>query len=119
MAFWYLTLCRHTRPKECKDCPLANESICQKVYKVKIITDLRKYTAPARGSKVLKTIIKRRTAVERVNAYLKLYFQLNNAPYRTGKRAKVHFDLVTLVYNASKLATDRINAALSNQKQAA
>lgn len=57
--------------------------------------------------------------MERVNAYLKLYFQLDNVRYRTGKRAKVHFDLVTLVYNASKLAADRINAILNSKKQAA
>jgi transposase len=81
---------------------------------------LRKYTAPARGSKAWKTIFKRRTAVERVNAYLKGYFQLDNVRYRTGKRAKVHFDLVTLVYNASKLAADRIRKMLdSQQKQVA
>ncbi|MTT31394.1 IS1182 family transposase [Terrilactibacillus sp. BCM23-1] len=113
----YETL-KYTRPSECKDCPLANEGLCQKVYKVKITTDLRKYTAPARGSKAWKTIFKRRTAVERVNAYLKEYFQLNNVRYRTGKRAKVHFDLVTLVYNASKLAADRINAMLNQQQVA-
>ena len=34
------------------------------------------------------------------------------------KRAKVHFDLVTLVYNASKLAADRINAMLNQHKAA-
>lgn len=115
----YETL-KYTRPKKCKECPLANEGLCQKTYKVKITTDLRKYTAPARGSKAWKTIFKRRTAVERVNAYLKLYFQLDNVRYRTGKRAKVHFDLVTLVYNASKLAADRISKMLKRQeKQAA
>jgi transposase len=113
----YETL-KYTRPKECSECPLANEDICQKVYKVKITTDLRRYTAPARGSKAWKAIFKRRTAVERVNAYLKEFFQLNNVRYRTGKRAKIHFDLVTLIYNASKLAADRINAQL-NQQQAA
>lgn len=113
----YETL-KYTRPKECSDCPLANEGICQKVYKVKITQDLRKYTAPARGSKAWKSIFKRRTAVERINAYLKEFFQLNNVRYRTGERAKVHFDMVTIVYNASKLAADRINAQL-NQQQAA
>jgi transposase len=113
----YETL-KYTRPKECKDCPLANDGLCQKVYKVKMTTDLRKYTAPARGSKAWKIKFKCRTAVERVNAYLKQFFQLNNVRYRTGKRAKVHFDLVTLVYNASKLAADRINALL-NRRQAA
>src|SRR5699024_2121665 len=72
---------KYTRPKECHDCPLANEGICQKVYKVKITTDLRKYSAPARGSQVWKNIFKQRTAVERVNAYLKEFFQLNNVRY--------------------------------------
>ncbi|MGO5011818.1 transposase, partial [Niallia sp. Sow4_A1] len=113
----YETL-KYIRPKECKDCPLANDGLCQKVYKVKITTDLRRYTAPARGSKTWKTIFKQRTAVERINAYLKGYFQLNNVRYRTGKRAKVHFDLVTLVYNASKLGADRINRKLSKQQAA-
>ncbi|WP_017470474.1 IS1182 family transposase [Amphibacillus jilinensis] len=113
----YETL-KYTRPKECSDCPLANESICQKVYKVKITTDLRKYTAPARGSKAWKHISKRRSAVERVNGYLKEYFQLDNVRYRTGKRAKVHFDIVTLVYNASKLASDRVNLVLNQQQVA-
>ncbi|WP_077300748.1 IS1182 family transposase [Virgibacillus pantothenticus] len=113
----YETL-KYTRPKECSDCPLANEGICQKVYKVKITQDLRKYTAPARGSQAWKNIFKRRTAAERVNAYLKEFFQLNHVRYRTGERAKVHFDMVTLIYNASKLAADRINAQF-NQQQAA
>lgn len=104
----YKTL-KYTRPKECKDCPLAKDSICQKVYKVRMETDLRRYSAPARGSLAWKKIYNKRTAVERVNAYLKEYFQLNNIRHRTGKKAKVHLDLITLVYNASKLACDRIN----------
>ena len=49
---------------------------------------------------------------------MKFNFQLNNVRYQTRKRPKVHFDLVILVYNASKLAADRMNAALYNQKQA-
>lgn len=61
---------------------------------MKITKDLRRYTAPARGSKAWKDLFKRRTAIERVNGYLKEYFQLNNVKYRTGKRAKVHFDLI-------------------------
>ncbi len=113
----YETL-KYTRPKECSDCPLANEGICQKVYKVKITTDLRRYTAPARGSKAWKKLFKTRTAVERVNTYLKEFFQLDNVRYRTGKRAKVHFDIVTLIYNASKLAADRINELLNLQQAA-
>src|SRR5699024_6343247 len=94
------------------------EGICQKVFKMKITADLRRYAAPARGSKAWKKIYNLRTAVERVNAYLNEFFQLNNVRYRTGKRAKVHFDLVTLIYNASVLATDRISTQLY-QEQAA
>jgi transposase len=100
---------KYTRPKECKECPLAMDSLCQKVYKIKLPSDLRRYTAPARGSEVWNTIYKKRTAVERVFAYLKEFFQLNNIRHRTGQKAKLHFDLVTLVYNAAKLACDRIN----------
>jgi transposase len=110
----YETL-KYTRPKECMNCPLAHDGLCQKIYKVKITTDLRKYTAPARGSLAWKTLFKKRTAVERVNAYLKEFYQLNNVRYRTGKRAKVHFDLLSLVFNASKLACDRINFKLKQE----
>lgn len=113
----YQTL-KYTQPLECKDCPLLNQGQCQKVYKVRIKTDLRKYTAPARGSKAWKKLFKRRTAVERVNAYLKEFYQLNNVRYRTGKRAKVHFDMIVLIYNASKLAADRINMSLHEEKNA-
>ena len=86
---------------------------------MKITTDLRRYTAPAHGTNAWKKIYNLRTAVERVNAYLKEFFQLNNARYRTGKRAKIHFDFVTLIYNASKLAVDRINTELIKQAQTA
>src|SRR5699024_3877054 len=68
---------KYARPKECIDCPLATQDICQKAFKMKITKDLRKYTAPARGSKAWQSIYNRRTAVERVNAYLKEFFQLN------------------------------------------
>jgi len=88
------------------------------VYKVKITTDLRKYSAPARGSQAWKTIAKRRSSVERVNGYLKEFFQLNNVRYRTGKRAKAHFDLVTLIYNASKLAADRLGLFIKQYQTA-
>ena len=36
---------------------LATEGICQKVFKMKITTNLRQYTAPARGSKAWKKTI--------------------------------------------------------------
>ena len=106
---------KYVRPKECESCPLAQDSLCQKVYKIKISNDLRKYTAPARGSKRWKEIAKERSAVERVNAYLKEFFQLNNVRHRTGQKAKAHFNLVTLVYNCTKLACDRLNRQLQEQ----
>ncbi|MFI2859286.1 transposase [Paenibacillus sp. JSM ZJ436] len=108
---------KYVRPKECQNCPLAQDSLCQKVYKMKITIDLRKYSAPARGSKSWKEVAKKRSAVERVNAYLKEYFQLNNVRHRTGQKAKAHFNLVTLTYNAMKLANDRLNQ--QHQAQAA
>ncbi|MFY0521608.1 transposase [Lysinibacillus sp. UGB7] len=99
---------KYTRPHECNDCPLAHDSLCQKVYKMKITKDLRRYTAPARGSKKWNQLYKARSAVERVNAYLKGYFLLNQIYHCTGKKAKVHFDLVHIAYNASRLAMDRL-----------
>src|SRR5699024_10165386 len=93
--------------------------ICQRVFKMKITKDLRKYTAPARGSKAWKNLYKKRTAVERVNGYLKEFFQLNNVRYHSGERAKIHFDMVTFIYNASKLAADRINKQLQDKTQVA
>lgn len=65
---------KYRQPLECKDCPLANQGQCQKVYRVRSTTDLRKYTVPARGSKAWKKVFARRTTVERVNAYLKEFY---------------------------------------------
>jgi len=110
----YETL-KYVRPKECESCPLAQDSLCQKVYKIKLTTDLRKYSAPARGSTLWKEIAKKRSAVERVNAYLKEYFQLNNLRHRTGQKAKAHFNFVTLIYNSMKLASDRLKQQLKEQ----
>ncbi|NGP46847.1 transposase, partial [Bacillaceae bacterium SIJ1] len=76
---------------------------------------IRKYTSPARGSKKWGKLYKERTAVERVNAYLKEFFGLNHVRHRTGKKARLHFQLVTLVYNASRLATDRIKKMKAEQ----
>ena len=110
---------KFTRPKECATCPLREDSLCQKVYKIKCETDIRKYTYPARGSALWKKLYKERTAVERVNAYLKEYFQLNNVRHRTGRKAKLHFQLVTFIYNSCKLAVDRMNVLLQAQQQVA
>lgn len=114
----YQTL-KFTRPKECRACPLAQDSLCQKVYKVKITSDLRRYNAPARGSVAWKERFKERSSVERVIGYLKDYCQLDNVRYRTGERAKVHFDLVTMVYNGMKLASLRLAQQLSPNAVAA
>jgi transposase len=114
----YRTL-KYIRPRECATCPLAQDSLCQKVYKIKMDSDIRKYCAPGRGTEAWKKLYNQRSAVERVNAYLKEFFQLKNVRYRTGKRAKVHFDLVTLAYNAAKLATDRMNQLMKQQNKAA
>ena len=103
---------KYTSPKECGACPFAAQGECQKVYKIKITDDLRRYCAPARGSAKWKLIYKRRTAVERVNAYLKQFFGVENIRYRTGKRAKIQLDMTTLVYNALCLAKDRLNQQL-------
>lgn len=43
----YNTL-KYTRPKECASCPLRDDLLCQKVFKIKCATDIRKYTYPAR-----------------------------------------------------------------------
>src|SRR5699024_2672217 len=99
----YETL-KYTSPKECIDCPLATQDICQKVFKMKVTKDLRKYTAPSLGSKAWQIIYNRRIVVERVNVYLKDFFQVHNVRYRTAKSSKVQFDIVTPVYNESKLA---------------
>lgn len=114
----YKTL-KFTHPKECETCPLRQDSLCQKVFKVKCASDLRKFTYPPRGSDIWRQLYKERTAVERVNAYLKQYFQLTNVRHRTGKKAKFHFGLVTLIYNASKLAVDRLNSQVNAMTQAA
>ena len=107
---------KYVRPKEFDTRPLSKDSFCQKVYKVKVDTDIRRYIASARVSETWKNLYNQRTSVERVNAYLKEFFQLKNVRYRSGKKAKVHFDLVTLVYNSTKLAVDRFNKRMREMK---
>jgi transposase len=99
---------KYTQPKECKECPLRVSNICQRVFKIKLSSDPRKYTVPARGSDSYFNLYKQRTAVERVNAYLKEYFQLNNIRHR-GKLAQVDFQFSILAYTLCKLAVDRLN----------
>ncbi len=102
----YETL-RYTCPSSCKECPFA-DSDCQKVFKVRIETDVRKHTYPARGSESFKKLYKKRTAVERVFAYLKEYFGLKRTRHR-GVRANVDFQLSMLAYNLTKFALDKLN----------
>ena len=108
----YETL-KYTQPKECATCPF-NDGSCQKVHKIKVESDVRKYTVPARGSDSFYELYKKRTAVERVIAYLKEYFQLNNIRHR-GKLAKVDFQLSCLVYTVCKLTVDRMNKRQSSK----
>ncbi|TQR33485.1 hypothetical protein C7Y47_10585 [Lysinibacillus sphaericus] len=90
--------------------------MCTKSSVTMIYGNLR---IPARGLELWKQLYKERTAVERVNAYQKQYFQLNNVRQRTRRKAKLHFNLVTFIYNACKLAVDRLNALLQTKTQAA
>lgn len=112
----YETL-RYTQPSQCKDCPLSG-SDCQKVFKIRIKTDLRKHTYPARGSESFTQLYNKRTAVERVFAYLKEYFGMKRTRHR-GVRASVDFQLSTLAYNLSKFALDKLNKQLSKSQQVA
>jgi transposase len=102
---------KYTQPRECKECPLRESNTCQKVYKIKVSSDPRKYTVPARGSDSYFELYKQRTAVERINAYLKEYFQLNNIRHR-GKLAQVDFRFSILAYTLCKLAVDRLNKSM-------
>ncbi|WP_052416668.1 transposase [Paenibacillus sp. FSL R5-0912] len=112
----YETL-KYTQPSECKGCPLLGSG-CQKVFKIRIQTDLRKHTYPARGSESFTELYKKRTAVERVFAYLKEYFGMKRTRHR-GVRASVDFQLSTLAYNLSKFALDKLNKQLSKSQQVA
>jgi transposase len=112
----YETL-KYTQPSECKGCPLSGSG-CQKVFKIRIETDLRKHTYPARGSESFTELYKKRTAVERVFAYLKEYFGMKRTRHR-GVRASVDFQLSTLAYNLSKFALDKLNQQLRNSQQVA
>ncbi|WP_150273566.1 transposase [Paenibacillus tepidiphilus] len=112
----YETL-KYTRPSECKGCALSG-SDCQKVFKIRIQTDLRLHTYPARGSERFTTLYNKRTAVERVFAYLKEYFGMKRTRHR-GVRASVDFQLSTLAYNLSKFALDKLNQQLRTSQQIA
>ncbi|MGW8959975.1 transposase [Paenibacillus sp. NPDC055715] len=112
----YETL-KYTQPIQCKDCPLSGSG-CQKVFKIRIQTDLRKHTYSARCSESFTELYKKRTAVERVFAYLKEYFGMKRTRHR-GVRASVDFQLSTLAYNLSKFALDKLNQRLRNSQQVA
>lgn len=88
------------RPEtHCRDCPLRNEGLCQKVIKIKQSEDLRKYSQPSRGTKAWKNHYKNRTSVERVNAYLKGNYRLENTNYYYATRVVVEHQLIQLAYN--------------------
>lgn len=108
----YETL-KYTAPSACASCPFA-ESGCQRVFKIRIHTDLRKHTYPARGSERFAKLYRKRTAVERVFAYLKEYFGMKRTRHR-GVRAGVDFQLSTLAYTLSKFALDMVNKQLNQR----
>lgn len=106
-----------TRPKACPNCPF-KDSGCQKVYQIRVEDDIRKYTAPGRGSEAFKQLFKQRTAIERVFSYLKLYFEMGSTR-KLKTRAGVDVDLSCLTYNLCKLALDYTNKKMDEAKQAA
>ena len=108
----YRTL-KYTQPSECKTCPLVHDSLCQKSIKSRWKQTFVN-TVPLVASEAWKKLYNQRGAVERVNAYLKEFFQLKMSDIDL-KTRKIHFDLVTLVYNASKLAVDRINRQMKEK----
>ncbi|MOA13606.1 Transposase DDE domain protein [compost metagenome] len=108
---------KFTRPKECATCPMRDQG-CQKVHKIRIEKDIRKYTAPGRGSEKFVELFKQRTAIERVFAYLKLYFEMGSTRKRK-KRAFVDLDLSLLTYNLCKFALDSLNKSICKFKQVA
>lgn len=108
---------KYTRPKECKTCAFNGDG-CQKVHKIRIETDLRRYTAPARGSTKFKKLFKQRTAIERVFAYLKLYFNMGGSR-QLNTRSKVDFELSCLTYNLCKYALEKLNQEILKSKHIA
>lgn len=111
---------KFVRPEQkCQSCPFQAEGACQKVRKIKVSINFRKYTVPARGSEVHQKLYSQRTAVERVFAYLKERFQLDNIRHRGGRKAKLHMELTCLLYTACKLTVDRINQMLNTAKVSA
>lgn len=105
---------KFTRPKACAECPL--DGRCQKVKKVKVEDDLRRFTVPARASQAYEKLFNKRTAVERVFAYLKEGFGLGISQ-RRGKRAEVDAALSVLSYTLCRFAVDLVNSR--QKKQAA
>ncbi|MNW52221.1 Transposase DDE domain protein [compost metagenome] len=108
---------KFTRPKECASCPFQADG-CQKIFKFRVGEDVRRHTAPGRGSKKFTQLFKQRTAVERVFAYLKLYLGLSSSR-KLKKRTFVDLDLSCLTYNLCKLAIDRLNKSIREASHAA
>ncbi len=109
---------KYIRPEaHCRECPLRNEGLCQKVIKIKQETSSRMYNRPARGTLSWQKIYNQRSSVERVNAYLKDSYQLNQTRFYKHKHAHAEFLLMQLAYNAKTFATQRLNK--KNKKEIA
>ena len=91
---------KYKRPEtHCKNCPLRNEGLCQKVIKIKQSNDLRKYAHPGRGTTAWRNHYKKRSSVERVNAYVKENYGLNKTNYYQAKKVVIEHELIQLAYN--------------------
>lgn len=110
---------KYVRPEaHCRECPLKNAGLCQKVYKVKQMDDARKYNHPARGTQAWQRIYNERSSVERVNAYLKDAYQLNATRFYKADHANAFYRLIQLAYNARTYANQRL-AERKNRKEIA
>lgn len=95
------------------------DSLCQKVYKIKIETGIRKFSATGRGSEVWKKLCTSKEYCRTSERMPKRTLAIKKCQISLGKRKKVHFDSVTLVYNASKLTVDQMNQKMKEMNPAA
>jgi len=108
---------KYARPESyCRDCPLQDEGLCQKVIKVKQMNDPRKYNHPARGTRAWKLKYNERSSVERVNGYLKEHHQLDDTRFYQPSHAIAFYHLIQLTYNARNFANQRVAKATKEKK---
>ena len=107
------------KPKErCKICPLKKDGLCQKVIKIKQLTDPRKFNHPARGTRVWKNLYNKRGAVERVNGNLKETMKLNDTTHYKAELVETELLLIQLGYNTKRYAVQRLTSQKSRKATA-